>query len=637
MLQINNISLIIGDRKILNEVSFQAGYRDKIGLVGRNGAGKSTLLKIIAGFQSPTFGQIQMPNQSKVGYLTQDLPEAGDASVKQAVMDSMGEISGLEKRYEELQHLIETKIDMVETDEYAEWIEEWTHLNEKLHLFGAGQADAEVEKILKGLGFKPEDLDKPLNTFSGGWQMRVQMAKLLVQQHDYLLLDEPTNHLDIESIIWLESYLRNYPDCVIIVSHDKQFLDNVTNRTIEIELGNLYDYKANYSKYLELRAERREKLSAAFKNQERVIAQKERTIARFMAKANKTSMAQSMQKQLDKIERVELDEEDIRSMNIRFQEVPRAGEVVADIKNLSKSYGTKEVIKNIDLKILRGDRIAFVGQNGQGKTTLVKILAKVQDLTSGECNLGHNVHLGYYAQNQADEMQPNMTVLQAMEQSCPPEMRTKIRSMLGAFMFSNDDVDKKVTVLSGGERARLALAILLLKQINLLVLDEPTNHLDMISKNVLKDALMDYSGTLVVVSHDRDFLSALTNKTFEFRDHKIKEYLGDVNYFLEKRQAADLREVTISSKTSSKEDKKVANSTQVDDKEQKKLQKQLQQVELEIERNDAACAGFEKIMAEDGFYDKPDSNVTLEKYNQSKVKATELMSEWERIASLLEN
>lgn len=636
MLQINNISLIIGDRKILNEVSFQAGHKDKIGLVGRNGAGKSTLLKIIAGFQSSTYGQVQMPNNSKVGYLTQDLPEAGELPVKQAVMNSMGEISGLERRYDELQHWIETRLDMVETDEYADWIDEWTHLNEKLHLFGAGQADAEVEKILKGLGFKQEDLNKPLNTFSGGWQMRVQMAKLLVQQHDYLLLDEPTNHLDIESIIWLEAYLRNYPDCVIIVSHDKQFLDNVTNRTIEIELGNLYDYKANYSKYLELRAERREKLAAAFKNQERVIAQKERTIARFMAKANKTTMAQSMQKQLDKIERVELDEEDIRSMNIRFQEVPRSGEVVAEIKNLSKSYETKEVIKNIDLKILRGDRIAFVGQNGQGKTTLVKILAKVQSLTSGECNLGHNVHLGYYAQNQADEMQPNVTVLQAMEQNCPPEMRTKIRAMLGAFMFSNDDVDKKVTVLSGGERARLALAILLLKQINFLVLDEPTNHLDMISKEVLKDALMDYTGTLVVVSHDRDFLSGLTNKTFEFRDHKIKEYLGDVNYFLDKRQAADLREVTIAPKSVAKGEKNITKISPEQDKETKKLQKQLQLIEQEIERNEAQSTAYEKLMAEDGFFEKSDSNITIEKYNASKAKATELMAEWEKIASQLE-
>lgn len=636
MLQVTNISLIFGERKILNEVSFQASYKDKIGLVGRNGAGKSTLLKIIAGIQSPTSGQVQMPNQAKLGFLTQDLPEAGEMAVKDAVLESMGEIANLEKRYEELQNLIETRIDISETDEYGDWIEEWTHLNEKMHLFGAGQADAEVEKILKGLGFKQEDIHKPLNTFSGGWQMRVQMAKLLVQQHDYLLLDEPTNHLDIESIIWLEDYLRNYPDCIIIVSHDKQFLDNVTNRTLEVELGNLFDYKANYSKYLELRAERREKLSASFKNQEKIIAQKERTISRFMAKATKTSLAQSMQKQLDKMERIELDEEDLRSMRIRFQTVPRAGEVVAEVKNLSKSYGDKEVIKNIDLKILRGDRIAFVGQNGQGKTTLVKILSKAQEQTSGECNLGYNVHLGYYAQNQADEMQNNQTVIETMELNCPPDMRTKIRGMLGAFMFSNDDVDKKVSVLSGGERARLALAILLLKPINFLVLDEPTNHLDMFAKEVLKEALLDFTGTIVVVSHDRDFLATLTNKTFEFRDHKIKEYLGDVNYFLEKRQASDLREVTIASKPTQAEIKQNVALDPEKEKEKKKFQKQLQNTEKDIEDNEKEVKLLEVKMAETGFFEQPDSGKVVEKYNQLKLKSNTLMKDWENLVALVE-
>lgn len=636
MLQVTNISLIFGERKILNEVSFQASYKDKIGLVGRNGAGKSTLLKIIAGIQSPTSGQVQMPNQAKLGFLTQDLPEAGEMAVKDAVLESMGEIANLEKRYAELQNLIETRIDISETDEYGDWIEEWTHLNEKMHLFGAGQADAEVEKILKGLGFKQEDIHKPLNTFSGGWQMRVQMAKLLVQQHDYLLLDEPTNHLDIESIIWLEDYLRNYPDCVIIVSHDKQFLDNVTNRTLEVELGNLFDYKANYSKYLELRAERREKLSASFKNQEKIIAQKERTISRFMAKATKTSLAQSMQKQLDKMDRIELDEEDLRSMRIRFQTIPRAGEVVAEVKNLSKSYGNKEVIKNIDLKILRGDRIAFVGQNGQGKTTLVKILAKVQEQTSGECNLGYNVHLGYYAQNQADEMQNNQTVIETMELNCPPDMRTKIRGMLGAFMFSNDDVDKKVSVLSGGERARLALAILLLKPINFLVLDEPTNHLDMFAKEVLKEALIDFAGTLVVVSHDRDFLANLTNKTFEFREHKIKEYLGDVNYFLEKRQASDLREVTIATKPSNTEIKQNIALDPVKEKEKKKFQKQLQNTEKDIEDNEKEVKLLEVKMAEIGFFELPESENIVGKYNELKLKSTSLMKDWENLVALVE-
>lgn len=635
MLQVTNVSLIFGDRKLLNGVSFQAGYRDKIGLVGRNGAGKSTLLKIIAGLITPTAGQVQKSGSSKLGYLTQDLPEAGDLTVKQAVLESLSEIKEIEDRYQELQKLIEVHAYESDTEQYHDWIDEWTHLNEKLSMVGADQADAEIEKILKGLGFKQEELDRPLNTFSGGWQMRVQMAKILIQQFDYLLLDEPTNHLDIESIIWLENYLKNYPNCVIIVSHDKQFLDNITNRTLEIELGNLYDYKANYSKYLELRADRREKLEASFKNQGKVIAQKEKTIARFMAKANKTSMAQSMQKQLAKMDRIELEEVDVKTMNINFQTVPRSGEVVAEVINLSKSYDKKLVLHAIDLKILRGNRIAFVGQNGQGKTTLVKILANSIHQTSGVYQIGHNVAIGYYAQNQADELHGNFTVLQTMEQQSPPEMRTKIRAILGAFMFSNDDVDKKVTVLSGGERARLALAILLLKPINFLILDEPTNHLDMLSKDVLKEALLEYTGTLVVVSHDRDFLAGLTDTTIEFRDHKLKEYLGDVNYYLEKRQVTDLREVSLSSKVSI--DKIVEKSLNVEEeKEKKKIQKLITTIEQKIEKQEEECKGLEKIMGTSDFYERPDYQLTVDKYTKAKELLSDLNKEWEEQLNILD-
>ncbi|HMG15331.1 MAG TPA: ABC-F family ATP-binding cassette domain-containing protein [Saprospiraceae bacterium] len=635
MLQVTNVSLIFGDRKLLNGVSFQAGYRDKIGLVGRNGAGKSTLLKIIAGMVTPTTGQVQKSGASKLGYLTQDLPEAGDLTVKEAVMESLSEIKEIEDRYQELQKLIEVHAYESDTEQYHDWIDEWTHLNEKLSMVGADQADAEIEKILKGLGFKQEELSKPLNTFSGGWQMRVQMAKILVQQFDYLLLDEPTNHLDIESIIWLEVYLKNYPNCVIIVSHDRQFLDNITNRTLEIELGNLYDYKANYSKYLELRADRREKLEASFKNQGKVIAQKEKTIARFMAKANKTSMAQSMQKQLAKMDRIELEDVDVKTMNINFQTVPRSGEVVAEVEHLSKSYDKKLVLKAIDLKILRGDRIAFVGQNGQGKTTLVKILAKSISQTSGKYQIGHNVEIGYYAQNQADELHGNSTVLQSMEQQSPPEMRTKIRAILGAFMFSNDDVDKKVTVLSGGERARLALAILLLKPINFLILDEPTNHLDMLSKEVLKEALLEYTGTLVVVSHDRDFLTGLTKTTMEFRDHHIKEFLGDVNYYLDKRQVTDLREVSLSSKVSIDKISAILLNPE-EEKEKKKIQKLITTIEQKIERQEEECKNLEKIMAGSDFYEKADFQITVDKYAKAKDVLMLLNQEWEEQLSILD-
>ncbi len=634
MLQVTNVSLILGDRKLLNGVSFQAGYRDKIGLVGRNGAGKSTLLKIIAGMITPTTGQVQKSGSSKLGYLTQDLPDAGNFTVKQAVLESLSEIKEIEIRYQELQKLIEVHAYESDTEQYHDWIDEWTHLNEKLSMVGADQADAEIEKILKGLGFKQEELDRPLSTFSGGWQMRVQMAKILVQQFDYLLLDEPTNHLDIESIIWLENYLKNYPNCVIIVSHDRQFLDNITNRTLEIELGNLYDYKANYSKYLELRADRREKLEASFKNQGKVIAQKEKTIARFMAKANKTSMAQSMQKQLAKMDRIELEDVDVKTMNINFQTVPRSGEVVAEVAHLSKSYDKKLVLQGIDLKILRGDRIAFVGQNGQGKTTLVKILAKSISQTSGNYQIGHNVEIGYYAQNQADELHGSLTVLQSMEQQSPPEMRTKIRAILGAFMFSNDDVDKKVTVLSGGERARLALAILLLKPINFLILDEPTNHLDMLSKEVLKEALLEYTGTLVVVSHDRDFLTGLTNKTMEFRDHKIKEFLGDVNYYLDKRQVSDLREVSLSSKVSIDKLSAIPLNPE-EEKEKKRIQKLITTIEQKIERQEEECKNIEKIMATSDFYEKSDFQMTVDKYAKAKESLAVLNQEWEQQLSIL--
>ena len=457
-------------------------------------------------------------------------------------MEAFEEVRSIEARQTEINKDIESRSDY-ESDSYKRLLDEWSELNDRfLHLEGAS-AEANTEKVLKGLGFKSKDLQRKTNEFSGGWQMRVELAKILLQKPDYLFLDEPTNHLDIESILWLEQFLKDYPGAMIIISHDKQFLDTVTNRTLEIETGKLFDYNASYSQYLALRAERREKLESAFQNQQKVIAEKERTINRFMAKATKTKMAQSMKKQLEKIERIELDNADTATFILRFPPSPRSGQIVVDGKSIQKSYGAIEVLKGVDIKLERGERIGFVGQNGQGKTTLAKMIVGDESISGGHLDLGHNVEIGYYAQNQSDTLQPGLTVLQTMEAASPAEMRTKLRSILGAFMFSGEDVDKKVSVLSGGERARLAMACLLLRPFNLLVLDEPTNHLDMLSKEVLKEALLQYDGTMVVVSHDRDFLSGLTDRTLEFRDHKLFEYLGDVNYFLDKRELDNMRAV----------------------------------------------------------------------------------------------
>jgi ATP-binding cassette subfamily F protein 3 len=469
--------------------------------------------------------------------------------------------------------------------------------------------------------------------FSGGWQMRIELAKMLLQKPTYILLDEPTNHLDIESIIWLENFLKDYAGAVVVISHDKQFLNNVTTRTVEIELGRLHDYKASYSKYVELRTERRALMQNAFDNQQRVIAQKERTIERFKAKANKAAMAQSMMKQLDKMDRVELDEEDIAAMKIRFPEPPRSGQVPIDAKDIKKNYGDLHVLSGVDIKMDRGDRVAFVGQNGQGKTTLAKILVEAESASSGTVVIGHNVNIGYYAQNQAESLYRELTVLQTAEQGAPPEMRTRLRNVLGCFMFSGSDVDKKVSVLSGGERARLALACMLLRPINLLVLDEPTNHLDMLSKDVLKQAVMEYEGSLIIVSHDRDFLAGLTTKTYEFRDKQIFEHLGDVNYFLEKRQLDNMRDVEMANKTSKA---KTVATISLDESAKKNLQKKVQNAERKISDLEKQIANFEKLMGESDFYQKPDAQKQMDAYKKLKNELDSVVAEWEEASMMLE-
>ncbi|MEY4047912.1 MAG: hypothetical protein RL284_1463, partial [Bacteroidota bacterium] len=585
MINLSNIYVQYGDRILLNKINLVIGEKDKIGLVGRNGAGKSTLLKIIAGELSPHEGNIARPSTSTLGYLHQDMEIPLGKTVLEETLTAFEEVRDLEMRLAKINEEMAHRTDY-ESDSYYKLLEDFSYVNDRFHYLGGDSMQADAERVLKGLGFKPSDMSRLTDEFSGGWKMRVELAKMLLKRPDYLLLDEPTNHLDIESIIWLENFLVGNSGALILISHDREFLNKVTSRTVEVELGTLQDYKASYSDYVVLREDRRDKLKSAFDNQQRVIADKEKTISRFMAKASKTKMAQSMQKQLNKIERIELDETDVSVMNIRFPAAPRSGQVALDVINLSKSYGTLNILDNIHFRMDRGERVSFVGQNGQGKTTLAKIIVNELTYTSGEMILGHNVKIGYYAQNQAENMSGSKTVLETMEDSSPPEMRTKIRSILGAFLFSGSDAEKKVSVLSGGERARLALACLLLNPFNLLVLDEPTNHLDMLSKDVLKKALLEYDGTLIVVSHDREFLQGLTEKTLEFRDRKLFEYLGDVNFFLEKRDLQNMREVE---KINVPVVEKIQTPV-VSNEEKKRLQRNVQQSERKIQE-------FEKEIA----------------------------------------
>lgn len=640
MISITNLTVQYGNRILFDNVNFKVDVRDRIGLVGRNGAGKSTLLKIIAGFQTGDEGTVTIPNNSTLGFLHQDLQLPKGKTVIEEAMTAFEEAKKIEQQIEKINIELGERTDY-ESESYLQLVTSLADATDRFQLLGGNKAEAEAERILSGLGFKPKDMNRLTDEFSGGWKMRVELAKILLRRPDYLLLDEPTNHLDIESIIWLERFLKDYAGAIITISHDKSFLDAITNRTVEIELGKVYDYKAAYSKYRLMRVERKALQEAAFKNQQKVIAEKERTISRFMAKANKTKMAQSMQKQLDKMERISLENEDTAAMKITFPAAPRSGQVVVEAKQLVKKYDALTVLNEVDFELNRGDRVAFVGQNGQGKTTLSKIIAQVESISGGECQLGHNVEIGYYAQNQAEAMFPNLTVLQTMESIAPEDMRTKVRSILGAFMFSGEDVDKKVKVLSGGERARLSLACLLLKPFNLLILDEPTNHLDMISKEVLKQALNQYEGSLIVVSHDRDFLQGLTNKTLEFRDQKLHHYIGDVYSFLEKRALDDMRDVELKTATTmstkvAKKAKKSYEEQKTLQRERRRLEKAVEKAEKDIEKLEITIKGIELKMADPSFYGSTDEAQTIERYQDVKKSLEEIMEAWENAQFELE-
>ncbi len=634
MLNIHNLSVSFGGEYLFEEISFRLNAGDRVGLIGKNGAGKSTLLKLLSKEMPLDSGTIAMEKNVRIGFLRQDIDFEQGRTVLEEAHHAFEEIKALELKLDQINHQLAERTDY-ESEGYNQLMIDLNDFTHHYEIIGGYNYQGETEKILQGLGFKRVDFDKKTETFSGGWRMRIELAKLLLQSNDVLLLDEPTNHLDIESIIWLEQFLNNYQGAVVIVSHDKMFLDNVTNRTIEISLGRIYDYNKPYTEFLKLRGEIKEQQLNAQKNQEKEIQQAERLIEKFRAKSTKASMAQSLIKKLDKMERIEVDQDDNAVMSLRFPLSVTPGKVIAEIDTLSKSYGSNQVLLNINLLLERNSKTAFVGQNGQGKSTLAKILVGELEY-EGECKLGHNVQIGYFAQNQAEYLDGRKTVLDTMIDAANEKNRSKVRDILGSFLFRGEEVDKYVKVLSGGERNRLALAKMLLQPFNVLVMDEPTNHLDIQSKNVLKQALQNFEGTLILVSHDRDFLQGLTNRVYEFKDKKIKEYLGDIDFYLEQRKVDDFRAIE---KEKNKTEKKTktenkSNSFQ-DQKKVKSLKNRLSSVESKITvlEKEIASIDHELLMDYDTTIAKPDF---FESYHGKKKNLEKLMGQWEKITMDLE-
>ncbi|MBG44344.1 MAG: glycosyl transferase family 2 [Aequorivita sp.] len=633
MVNIHNLSVSFQGDYLFEKITFQLKPGDRVGLVGKNGAGKSTLLKIIAGEQEYDSGQIATDKEISIGFLKQDIDFEKGRTVLEESYEAFTEIKKLEKQLAEINKQLAERTDY-ESDGYHQLMVDLNEVQHQYEIHGGYNYQGETERILQGLGFQREDFTKLTETFSGGWRMRIELAKLLLQNNDILLLDEPTNHLDIESILWLEEFLKGYAGAVVIVSHDKMFLDNVTNRTIEISLGKIYDFNKPYTQYLILRNELREQQLASQKNQQKQIEQTEKLIDKFRAKASKATMAQSLIKKLDKIDRIEVDEDDNSVMTLRFPVSITPGKVVIEAKNISKSYGEKNVLNGVDLLVDRDSKIAFVGQNGQGKSTLAKIIVGEIEY-GGKLTLGHNVQIGYFAQNQADYLDGSKTVLDTMIDAANEKNRSRVRDILGSFLFRGDEVEKFVRVLSGGERNRLALAKLLLQPFNVLVMDEPTNHLDIKSKNVLKDALKSFEGTLLLVSHDRDFLQGLTNKVYEFKDHHIKEYLGDIDYFLEQRNLQNLREAEKKTVVSEVKEKRSAGEEYEIQKKLKSVKNKLSNVESAISSLEKEIAtidtelliNYEETIAKPHFFDK---------YQEKKKKLKKLMEEWEVLQETVE-
>ncbi|HOI88523.1 MAG TPA: ABC-F family ATP-binding cassette domain-containing protein [Lentimicrobium sp.] len=643
MLSVYNLSVYFTGRYLFDSVSFLISERDRAGLVGKNGAGKTTLLRIITGEQEPEGGSISKPNGLEIGYLPQEIVTTGPGTVFEEAIRAFTPVLALKAEADKLSLEISERTDF-HSEAYLQLINRHHEIEERYRMLGGNEMEGETEKILLGLGFRTTDFARLLSEFSGGWRMRVELAKLLLRKPGLLLLDEPTNHLDIESIQWLEEYLKSFPGAVMVVSHDRAFLDNVTNRTIEISNGRIYDFRTSYTGYVEQRESLREQQMAAFTNQQRQLADIERFIERFRYKSTKARQVQSKMKMLEKIDRVEIDEIDKSTIHFRFPPAPPSGKIVVEAENLAKFYGDYRVFSNVNFAIERNDFVALVGRNGEGKTTLAKILA--ENLShDGVCRLGHNVRLGYYAQNQADLLDPERTVFETIDEVAVGEIRTKVRNILGSFLFSGEDTEKKVKVLSGGEKSRLALARLLLSPVNLLILDEPTNHLDMTSKDILKNALLMFDGTLVVVSHDRDFLQGLTSKIFEFREGMVKQHIGDIYDFLDKRRIATLDELsgagrsamqdgvsqTVSANKASYEKKRML------EKEIRKLSSKIEKVEENINRLEAQIAEIDGMLSNPGLHtDSLSDGSVFKKYELLRSKLTSEMDSWEKLHFELE-
>ncbi|MEL0009040.1 MAG: ABC-F family ATP-binding cassette domain-containing protein [Flammeovirgaceae bacterium] len=629
MLNVHNLSISFQGDDLFNNITYRIGRKDRIGLIGKNGAGKSTMLKILSREMEPDTGEIATDKDLKIGFLKQDIDFEEGRTVLEETYEAFVEIKSIEKKIEDISNELISRKD-TESKEYNQLMIDLQTLQDKFEIIGGYSYEGDTEKILTGLGFKSSEFNKQTSKLSGGWRMRIELAKLLLQDNDVLLLDEPTNHLDIDSIIWFESFLKNYSGAVLIVSHDKMFLDNITNRTIEISFGKIYDYKKPYSEYLILREEMREQQIASQKNQEKEIQNTEKLINKFRAKASKASMAQSLIKKLDRMDRIQVDKEDKSVMNVHFPISVNPGKVIFEIKDLSKNYGELEVLNSINLILARNSKVAFVGQNGQGKTTLAKIINNEIDYT-GSLKIGHNVQIGYFAQNQADYLDDEKTVLQVMEDSATEKNRSKVRDILGSFLFRGSEVDKYVKVLSGGERNRLALAKLLLLPFNVLIMDEPTNHLDIKSKNVLKEALKRFEGTLILISHDRDFLQGLSEIVYEFKDKNIKEYLGDIDYYLDKRNIGDIREIekkkkVVPQKKMDKDSYKNMKKINSLNSKIKRVEKEIIDLEEKIKKNDLELEQ-NPIKYDESFF---------EEYQLKKNKLASTISDWEELQKQLE-
>ena len=633
MFNAHNITVSFGGETLFDSLSFRLGKGDRVGLIGKNGAGKSTLLKLMAKENSPTSGSFALEKNCQIGYLAQDLDFENGRTVLEEAYLAFEEIMKVEKRQEAI-HKIMGETQDFESPSYLDILDELNELNTRYEMIGGYHYQAQTEKILLGLGFSIIDLNAATDTFSGGWRMRIELAKLLLKDNDILLLDEPTNHLDIESIIWLEQFLKKYKGALVMVSHDRMFLDQVTNRTIEIINQRLFDFKKPYSQYMVLRDELRAQQQAAQKNQEKQIQQTEKLIERFRAKASKASMAQSLIKKLDKIDRIEIDPEENRKMKFEFGISHQPGKIILETDKISKAYGDKQVLSDVDIEVVRGEKIAFVGQNGQGKSTLAKII--VDEISyEGKVKLGHNVQLGYFAQNQSTYLDGSKTVLQSAEDSATPENRTKVRDLLGSFLFQGEVVEKKVSVLSGGERNRLALCKLLLQPFNVLIMDEPTNHLDIASKNVLKQALKNFKGTLILVSHDRDFVQGLCEKVISFKEREVKPFLGDINAYLEFQKLSSLKELE-------KKTPKARLEKKENDPDKYEKQKETRAAQQKLEKTEKRIARLEKEIKEIDFelqinYDQTIAQPNFfDEYQAKKKTLEDLMISWEKLQIELE-